>query len=204
MRILIHDRSGYAFPLQLSRSLAQRGHEVLHVYAPFFQAPQGPLQKREQDPATLSIEGVDLLEPFQKYSFVKRHRQEIEYGRLLARRAVGFVPDLVISADAPPDAQRILLNACQKSKIKFIFWVQDIYGVAISRILRKRLSLLGLAVGRYYESMERRLLERSDSVVLITQDFAPLYRTGRRLTRSPAFRRIMPGPERMASRANSA
>lgn len=33
MKILVHDYPGYAFPIQLSRELAKRGHRVLHAFA---------------------------------------------------------------------------------------------------------------------------------------------------------------------------
>ena len=32
MRILVHDYAGHPFQVQLSRALAQRGHDVLHAY----------------------------------------------------------------------------------------------------------------------------------------------------------------------------
>ena len=59
-RILVHDYSGHPFQVQLSRSLAARGHVVLHLHSSKFQTPKGPLQRRADDPASLLIEGVEL------------------------------------------------------------------------------------------------------------------------------------------------
>lgn len=129
---------------------------------------------RQDDPATFHVEGISLGQEFYKYSFIKRRNQEIRYGKLLAKRITDFSPDLVMSGGVPPEPQSILLNACHGSGSKFVFWVQDIYSLAISRILRNKLPLLGWVIGKYYELSEQRLLKKSEATVLITQDFLPL------------------------------
>ena len=75
-RILMNDHSGHPFTIQLSRELSSRGYEVLHTYSKSFQTPKGPLLKRENDPENFQIKGIELSEPFQKYSFIKRRSQE--------------------------------------------------------------------------------------------------------------------------------
>ena len=72
MRILVHDYAGHAFPFQLSRSLAARGHEVLHVYSTSTLTPQGAKVRLEDDPETFQIRTLSLSEMIDKYSFVKR------------------------------------------------------------------------------------------------------------------------------------
>lgn len=173
MRILVHDYSGHPFQVQLSRELARRGHDVLHIHAPFFQTPKGDLEVTADDPPTLAIEPVDIGEPFQKHRFVARIRQEIRYGHLSAARMREFAPDAVLSANVPLDPQNIFHRACRKAGAGFTFWLQDIYSVAIDRILRRRFPGLGHAVGARYLALERRLLRESDAVVAITGDFLP-------------------------------
>jgi len=41
MRLLIHDYAGHPFQVQLSRELARRNHEVLHLYAGYNVTPHG-------------------------------------------------------------------------------------------------------------------------------------------------------------------
>lgn len=174
MRILIHDYAGHPFQVQLSRSLAKRGYRVLHAYCRSFQTPRGPLLKRNSDPATLDIVGIHLSEPINKYSFVKRRMQDITYGKLLAGEITQFRPDVVISGNTPLDTQKIVLKRCQGRDIKFVYWVQDMYGIAVHRVLSKRLPVLGTAIGWHYMRIERSLLRQSDKIVLITEDFRPL------------------------------
>ena len=43
MRIVMQDYSGHAFPVELSRWLASKGREVLHLYSKDIEAPRGRL-----------------------------------------------------------------------------------------------------------------------------------------------------------------
>jgi glycosyltransferase involved in cell wall biosynthesis len=80
----------------------------------------------------------------------------------------------VLSGNTPLDAQARLLTACRRCDVPFVFWLQDVIGVATHRLLRRKLPLLGEAVGRHYLALEGRLLRSSDAVVPITEDFRPL------------------------------
>ncbi|MCK4828084.1 glycosyltransferase, partial [bacterium] len=168
MKILIHDYAGHAFIVELSRELARRGHSVLHLYAGYNITPRGNLSRIPDDPQTFSMKGLFIREPLEKYSFLKRWFQEREYGELLAREIEAYLPDVVISAQTPLDAQGMLYSSCKKKSIRFIFWVQDLIGIASSRILGKKLPGLGSLIGAYYTQLERRLLDKSDHIILIT------------------------------------
>ena len=177
MRILVHDYGGYAFAVQLSRALAQRGHRVCHAYCASLQTtPRGVLNPYADDTPNLEIKGLELAEPLEKYAFFKRWKQEREHGRLIAREVERFGPDVVLSANAPLDVQRHLLRTCRARGVRFVFWLQDLIGMATHRLLRKKIPVLGEVVGRYYRGLERRLLRHSDAVVAITEDFRPILR----------------------------
>ena len=146
-----------------------------HVYCGSLQTtPRGALQKAKGDPASLAIAGIQLNKPLEKYSFLTRWWQENEYGRLLIEELDRFQPDTVLSANTPLDAQKRLQSACLKRDIRFIFWVQDLIGVATKRLLPDRIPVIGTLVGEYYERLERRLLKKSDALILITEDFLPI------------------------------
>ncbi|WP_018897059.1 glycosyltransferase family 4 protein [Rhizobium sp. 2MFCol3.1] len=172
-RILVHDYSGHPFQVQLARSLARRGSEVLHVYSESFQTPKGDLGARPDDPPMFRIAGLSLSEPFQKSSFLKRRAQEIEFGRLVAGEIRRFRPDIVLSANAPLDTQAVIHKAARAGGARFVFWLQDIYSEAIGRFLPAAFPLIGNAVARRYQRLEFGLLRESDHVVAITGDFVP-------------------------------
>ena len=173
-KILLHDRTGVPFTVQLGRELAARGHDVLYSYAAFFQSPKGSVHRKSTDPSHFQIESMQLSKPFQKYSFIKRRFQEIEYAHDLVAQIKKYNPDTVILAGSHPDALSVVYRECRDLNAKFVFWVQDIYGIAIKRILNKKIPGLGNLIGNYYIWQEKQLLKKSDEVILITEDFIPL------------------------------
>jgi len=174
MRILVHDYPGHAFPVQLSRALAARGHTVRHVAFPDFEAPKGPLACRDDDPPEFDTHFLDLGEPFAKHSFLTRWRQERRLGELSAQAVTAWRPEIVLAGNAPIDVQAGTLGGARACGAAFVYWLQDIVGIAMRRILGQRLSLAGTLVGIAYEWRERRMLRASDAVVAITEDFRPL------------------------------
>jgi len=158
----------------LSRSLAGRGHEVLHSYCGLLQTPRGALSKKESDPDTFSIKGMNLSQSFSRYSMAKRVLQERELGALVCGEIERFKPDTVISANTPLGTQKAIARRCRKKNIQFIFWVQDLLGIGIRNNVGKKIPVLGKLVGAYYIRLEHSLLRRSDQVILITEDFHPV------------------------------
>jgi glycosyltransferase involved in cell wall biosynthesis len=60
---------------------------------------------------------------------------------------------------------------CKKKNIRFIFWVQDIYSFALRLALKKKLPGIGGFIASYYKIIEKQLLENSDQIVVISEDF---------------------------------
>ena len=177
MRILSNDFGGYPYPVQLARELARRGHDVLHTHcASLTTTPGGATAPRTDDPAGFETRGLALARPLEKYNFGRRFLQEREYGRLVAAAARAFRPDVVLSANTPLDAQAMLLRETRRQRARFVFWLQDIIGIAAERILRAKIPVAGALVGQHYVRLEARLLRQSDHVVTITDDFAPILR----------------------------
>jgi glycosyltransferase involved in cell wall biosynthesis len=148
---------------------------VTHAYCPSLATtPGGSFELNPDDSDTLDFAALDLGEPLSKYSYVRRRRQELQYGRMASDLTLRIRPDVVLSANMPLDAQARLLGTCRRLGVPFVFWLQDVIGVATHRLLRRRLPLVGEIVGRYYLWLEARLLRHSDAVVVITDDFRPL------------------------------
>lgn len=173
MRIVVCDYSGHPFQIELSRSLADRGHTVLHLHFAEFQTPKGQIDALADDAPGFTIEAVSLGEPFAKDRFARRLFQEIRIGGLIAERAMRFAPDLVVGCNMPLDAQQRLRQACANEKVPFVFWLQDIYSAAIGHYLTERLGLVGRLIGNRYARLERALLRSSDAIVAISERFLP-------------------------------
>ena len=156
MRILFHDYAGHAFAVQLSRRLAQRGHEVRHVYCTSTHTPQGDLKKRPNDADGFSVWPIDLGRMIPKTGYVRRFRMEIAYSHRLVEACRAFGPDVVLSANTPSIPQWKLARECSKQGIRHIFWVQDIYGLAAYKLLTRKLPVIGHAIGHYFLWLDRK------------------------------------------------
>jgi len=175
MRIIIHDYAGHAFPIDLSRELARRGHTVVHAYASNLVTPRGDLRKRPSDSPSLCFKELEMAPeyPKVKYSFVKRRRLELNYARLASTWINDLKPDVVISGNTPTEVQYKLIKAAHRSDAFFINWIQDLYGLAVDKLIRKKLGPLGLPIGFYYRWLDNKIIRASDHIITITEDFIP-------------------------------
>lgn len=176
MRIFVHDYAGHPFQVQLSRTLAQRGHDVVHAYSSTFLTPHGALARREDDPARFEPSPIPLDQPVDKRArsllrLYRRRQAEREYGRRLSERILSFRPDVVLAANTPLDALRVAQPVCRNNDIPVVNWLQDIFSIGIDRLLRRWLPVVGTVAGRRYLSIERHILGNAAAVVVITEDF---------------------------------
>lgn len=175
MRILVNEFCGHAFQAELSRELARRGHQVLHLYfADNLSTPKGDVEPGDQNFANFTVEGLHVSMKFSKHSVRTRRKADIAYGKAVAAKVLAFRPDVVISANMPLDAQNILQGAARRQKAKFVFWLQDVYSFAVRFVLKRKLGTLAGIAAAFYERLEKRLLRNSDAVVCIAPGFAKL------------------------------
>jgi glycosyltransferase involved in cell wall biosynthesis len=175
MRLLVHDYSGHPFQMQLSRVLA-RNHQVLHVHCAGYRTGKGAVTRTVDDPPGLTVETIDRGGTFDRYSWTRRPHHELSYGAAFARRAAGYRPDVVLSSNDPLLAKSVAGAWCRWSGTPWVFWLQDIYSVAMANYARSRLGPPGRVVGGVFQALERRLLRDAAAVVAITDDFRPLLR----------------------------
>ncbi|HEY2311084.1 MAG TPA: hypothetical protein VGH46_08220, partial [Gaiellaceae bacterium] len=76
MRVVVHDYFGHAFPAQLARALAARGHDVLHLHCRSFVGGKGRLERADDDPPSLEFDAVELGGSFAKYDVLRRVEHE--------------------------------------------------------------------------------------------------------------------------------
>jgi colanic acid biosynthesis glycosyl transferase WcaI len=177
MRIFVNEFCGHPFQMELSRRLAKMGHPVCHVYFADNQStPKGATQRRPDDSPDLAIEGLHIQREFSKHSLRTRRQADLEYGREAAKRMAQFAPDVVISANMPLDAQNLLQQAAREQGARFVFWLQDVYSVAVRFVLNRKARPLAAAGGWYFERLEKKLLRQSDAVVCIAPGFADFVR----------------------------
>jgi colanic acid biosynthesis glycosyl transferase WcaI len=171
MRLLIADFAGHGFEFQLSRELAEAGHHVLHTYCVPNHTPKGILACSAGLSPLLRISPVMAGWSFQTHSILGRFVRDHGYGLAVAAQIRQFRPTVVISANAPLDAQKILLPAARLVKATFVYWLQDVLSAAMTFALRQQSSSTAGIVEIFYSWLEKKLLCGSDAVVSITPGF---------------------------------
>lgn len=169
-RIVVHDHAGHPFQVQLSRRLAELGHEVLHLYSADVETPRGRLVSGGR----LTVESLSTGRPLAKHHPLRRWRQERAYGRILARRVLDFAPHMVLSANAGPAIQAALVTAAHGAGIPVVIWVQDIYFAGVAGIFRRVPTPIRWMAQSFVQRVELGALRRADALVLISPDFAVL------------------------------
>lgn len=170
LRLVVHDYVGHPFQVQLSRELARRGMEVLHLHCGSVRTGKGAVDVEDE---RLRIEGITLSREFARYSPWTRLRQEREYGRRVSARIREFRPDVVLSANTPLFAQKRLQSEARRLGSRFVFWQQDLLGIGARRVLERRFGRPGAAIGNRFVALERSLLLESDAVAVISDGFLP-------------------------------
>lgn len=179
MRILVNDHSGHSFTIQLSRYLTLLDHDVMHSYSTSFQSPKGDFSKKHDDNDHLTIVPIANKNTFVKYSLFKRRKQELEYAHILIHKLNAFKPEVVLSGNTPLFVQDCIQKYCKQKHIKYVYWCQDIYAIAIEKIVRKKIGLLGWPVWQFFYALEKRLLKNSDAIISITDDFDVIFKNWR-------------------------
>ena len=172
MKLFIHDYSGHAFPVQLSRQIAREGHTVMHAYSAAIESPRGGIERRPGDSPNFQILPIGIPGSLDKYNLFHRAKEERRYGATLANAILAACPDAVILCTTPNDVLDILRKKLPPS-LRIIWWLQDIYSIGIRSVLNRRIPLAGDLVGAVYRHKEKRFAARADHIVAITQDFIP-------------------------------
>ena len=176
MRLLIHDYAGHPFPVGLSRELARRGHTVTHAFAGGLLTPRGVLERAADDVPALSFAEVPMSAQYRanRYRFRKRRGYEVAYGCELAKLLERTLPDLIISGQTPTEPQWSMIRMAQRLGVPVATWVQDFYSVAVERLARRKLPLIGALAGWWYRRLDEKCLRASAAIVAITEDFVPI------------------------------
>jgi colanic acid biosynthesis glycosyl transferase WcaI len=169
-RVLIHDFGGFAFPAELARELARRGHNVRLLYSDL-DMRGGQLSVRPGDPDTFSVDAVSIGQPFRKHELLRRAAQEFAYARVLDREVVRFAPDVLFNTNGTMIMSRWLSRRALRRRYAYVHWMQDIHTHTVGYVLRGRFGPLGGVGQHLVRRLERDVVDRSAAVIVISDDF---------------------------------
>lgn len=171
LRVVVHDYSGHPGQAQLSRALAARGFEVEHQHCPSYATGKGSLERQPADAPTLSFRACHMRGTFTRYTPLSRVRQELSYGWTTGRIIAQGGPDVAVLSNIPLLAHAVVALRLRSRRIPMVFWHQDVYSVAIGAAATKRHRVLGQAVTKVANAVERAVARRSAAIVPISSTF---------------------------------
>jgi glycosyltransferase involved in cell wall biosynthesis len=166
LRVTVHDYIGHPNQLDLSRELARRGHQVLHILCNSASMPHGDISTPLPGLEIRSIPGPESFTS----SRPSRRLREIVFA-LRASRAIRLHrSQLVLSGNAPPLVQLIL--SFRRGR-PFLFWLQDLLNSpgADSSVATAFFNGKGIRSLRFDQLVERVALRRSAMVIAIASNF---------------------------------
>jgi glycosyltransferase involved in cell wall biosynthesis len=169
-RIVIHDFGGFAFPVQLARELALRGHLVKFLYSDL-DTRGGRLSVQDGDPETFSVSTVSIGRPFHKDELLRRAAQELTYASTLCREVDRFQPEVLFNTNGTMIMSRRLSRWAVSRRCAYVHWMQDIHTHTIGYVLKGRFGWLGEWGQELVRRIERDVVAQAAAVIVISDDF---------------------------------
>jgi colanic acid biosynthesis glycosyl transferase WcaI len=172
VNVLVHDYSGHPFQAQLSRSLARRGHTVVHSSCAAYVSGKGDLDAHGIPTLRFATIGGGKVK---KHSFLQRSLQEAWYGLLLVRQLARERPDRVMIANAPIPTLVVAALYLMVRRVPWVLWHQDVQAVAVKSLAGDKLGRPWLAVAEVIRLGERWCARRAARIVVIAESFVPVH-----------------------------
>jgi len=176
MRIVVLDYSGHIPQADLARSLAKLGHNVRHMYCSDYVSGRGAVQREATDPIDLEFLNISIKKDFNRYNPLERIKHESAIANVFWSKIQEFNPDHTIFSNVPLFAMSLLAKKMKSNNRPFLFWWQDVYSIAIGNAFKK-FGILAWPIRKYLISLEKKILKESHSVVAISPNFEPIFRS---------------------------
>jgi len=166
-KIIIHDYCGHPFQFELSKILSKK-YFVYHLY---YVNDYGPKADFSNNIKNLKVIGVGKKIEYDKSRLFQRLFKDIEYGKEVSKFIKRIDPTLVVSGNCPTFAQEYIVKESIKKKIKFIFWVQDFYSIAVDLIFKKKIGFFSKFISSIFYFLEKKQLNKSNQIIIISKEF---------------------------------
>jgi glycosyltransferase involved in cell wall biosynthesis len=176
MRIVVLDYSGHIPQADLARNLAKLGHSVRHMYCSDYVSGRGAVQREATDPIDLEFLNISIKKDFNRYNLLERLKHESAIAKEFWEKIQEFNPNHTIFSNVPLFAMSRLAKKMQHHNRPYLFWWQDVYSIAIGNAFKK-FGILAWPIRKYLISLEKKILKESHSVVAISPNFEPIFRS---------------------------
>lgn len=167
-KIVIHDFSGHPFQFELSTKLATY-FKLFHLYAKDETGPKASFAENK----SVNVKAISFNKPLPKNSPLKRLFWEINYFFKLRNELKKIKPSLVIFSNTPPII--LFLIIISLPKLKWIWWVQDIFSYAALKlsILPKFFRPFAFKIFYY---LEKKIAKKALHLICISDSFKKYFK----------------------------
>lgn len=176
MFVILHDFSGHPFQAELSRKLADAGHQVEHLSSEQYVSGKGHLEHQPDDSENVTFSSIAVDVPFEKYSPLARLRFERRYGRTWVKKLKADPPDVVIACNLPLISMFLFARYARRSQLPYVMWHQDIYSAGLADEVERKFTRPVARLGAgLFERMEAYCARHARHVVAIGDAFKNVY-----------------------------
>jgi len=176
MRIVVLDYSGHIPQADLARNLAKLGHNLRHMYCSDYVSGRGAVERELTDPKDLEFLSISIKKDFNRYNPIERLKHELAISKEFWAKIQEFNPDHTIFSNVPLFAMSRLAKKMKNNNRPYLFWWQDVYSIAIGEAFRK-FGPFTWPLRQYLIRLEKNILREAKSVVAISSNFEPIYRS---------------------------
>jgi len=176
MRIVVLDYAGHIPQADLARNLAKLGHPVRHMYCSDYVSGRGAVEREAGDPKDLEFLDISIKKDFNRYNPIERIKHEFAISDVFWAKIQEFNPDHTIFSNVPLIAMSRLAKRMQRTHRPYLFWWQDVYSIAMGNAFKK-FGPLSRPIRQSLISLEKNILKSAQSVVAISPNFEPIYRS---------------------------
>ncbi|MFZ4810219.1 MAG: glycosyltransferase [Ilumatobacteraceae bacterium] len=157
--VLVADFAGHAFPFDLSRELSARGWKVTHTYCSDVESPRSSFAQ----PGAVVIRPVVLGRPFERFSLVRRLRDECRYGFGTVRVLRSSGSRTVLASNMPVVSLLVIWTYAILTRRRRVLWLQDVQSGLAGMVAGR-----GSVVARVLSALETLAVRTSSEVVGIS------------------------------------
>jgi glycosyltransferase involved in cell wall biosynthesis len=173
---VVLDYSGHIPQADLARSLAKLGHNVRYMYCSDYVSGRGAVEHESTDPKDLEFLNISIKKDFNRYNPLERIKHELAIAQEFWLKIQEFNPDHTIFSNVPLFAMSRLAKKMKNNNRLYLFWWQDVYSIAIGNVFKK-FGILAWPMIQYFISLEKKILREAQSVVAISPNFEPIFRS---------------------------
>jgi colanic acid biosynthesis glycosyl transferase WcaI len=170
MKIIVNDYSGIPSIFDFASELALKGYKVFYLTSKQINL-SGDFFKTYKKNKNLTIKLIKSKNKIKKDNFLNRRSIEIDYGQQSWQIISKIRPEYCFLISLPIDPLYDLIKKSRKNKIKAIYWVQDIYFLAIKDVINKKIPFVGNLISKIYEKKENYCFKNSFKNILIDKNF---------------------------------